>query len=202
MRLAAEGGVSGAVLDAGCRTGEKAVHLASLGLPVLGVDVAGTALMIAREKARGRGVDVELADADAFALHRLGRRSATVLESGLFHTFDRDERPWYVAGLYVLCFRDDGPDTGPHPVGQEELRAAFTAGTGWDVVAVEADRIRTRFPGDDGAPAGGDGSMAEAPPHGRGTCTRCAAGGTCPAHAGDAAPQVRHRDAEARRRVQ
>ena len=27
--------------------------------------------------------------------------------------------------LYVLCFSDDGPDTGPHPISQEELRAAF-----------------------------------------------------------------------------
>jgi len=86
-----------------------------------------------------------------------------VLDSGLFHTFDREERAAYVASLasvtapgstlYVLCFRDDGPDTGPHPVGQDELRAAFTADTGWDVVAVEEDRIGTRFHDDDGAPA-------------------------------------------------
>jgi len=27
--------------------------------------------------------------------------------------------------LYVLCFSDDGPGTGPHPVSQAELRAAF-----------------------------------------------------------------------------
>ena len=38
VRLAAEGGFAGAVLDAGCGTGENALHAASLGLPVLGFD--------------------------------------------------------------------------------------------------------------------------------------------------------------------
>jgi hypothetical protein len=36
VRLAADGGFAGAVLDAGCGTGENALHVASLGLPVLG----------------------------------------------------------------------------------------------------------------------------------------------------------------------
>ena len=44
------------VLDAGCGTGENALHVASLGLPVLGVDVAETALAIPREKADERGI--------------------------------------------------------------------------------------------------------------------------------------------------
>jgi SAM-dependent methyltransferase len=162
VRLASEGGIAGAVLDAGCGTGENALHVASLGLPVLGVDVAETALVIAREKAGERGLAVEFLAADAFELKRLGRTFDTVLDCGLFHTFDGDERPRYVASLasvaapggtlYVLCFSDDGPDTGPHPVTQEELRAAFNAGNGWSVVAVEPDRVQTRYH-DDGAPA-------------------------------------------------
>ena len=40
VRLASAGGFTGAVLDAGCGTGENALHVASLGWPVLGVDVA------------------------------------------------------------------------------------------------------------------------------------------------------------------
>jgi hypothetical protein len=85
-----------------------------------------------------------------------------VLDCGLFHTFDGEERARYVAGLgwvtepggtlFLLCFSDEGPDPGPHPVGQDELRAAFGTGTGWEVAAVEPDRIRTRFH-DEGAPA-------------------------------------------------
>ena len=163
VRLASEGGFAGAVLDAGCGTGDNALQVASLGLSVLGVDVAQTALAIARAKADDRGVDVEFAVADALRLDRLGRRFSTVLDCGLFHTFDRDERPEYVASLasvteqngtlYLLCFSDEGPDTGPHPVSQDELRAAFHPSAGWTIAAIEADRVQTRFHDDDGAPA-------------------------------------------------
>ncbi len=166
VRLASAGGFAGAVLDAGCGSGENALHIASLrvpaGLSVLGVDVAETALAIARKKAADRGIEVEFAAADAFQLERLGRMFETVLDCGLFHTFDGDERPRYVASLasvtvhggtqYVLCFSDDGPETGPHPISQAELRAAFTPGHGWSVAAIEPDRIQTRYH-DDGARA-------------------------------------------------
>ena len=163
VRVASDGGFTGAVLDAGCGTGENALHIAALGLSVLGVDVAETALAQARAKARDRGIDAEFAAADALQLERLGRRFDTVMDCGLFHTFDGDERTGYVAGLasvteqggtlYVLCFSDVGPDTGPHPVSRDELRAAFNPGDGWNVVAIEPDRVQTRFHGDDGAPA-------------------------------------------------
>jgi SAM-dependent methyltransferase len=153
VRLASAGGIRGSVLDVGCGTGENALYLASLGRSVLGVDVAETAVAIAREKARERAVEVEFAVADALHLERLGRRFDTVLDSGLFHTFDREERPEYVASLasaivpggmlYVLCFSDEGPETGPHPVSKDELRAAF--GSGWRVVTIERDRVETRF---------------------------------------------------------
>jgi SAM-dependent methyltransferase len=162
VRVAAEGGFAGAVLDAGCGNGENTLHVAALGLPVLGVDVAETALVAARAKARDRGIKVEFATADAFALERLGRTFDTVLDCGLFHTFDGGERPRYVSSLasvtehggtlYVLCFSDEGPDTGPHPVSQAELRAAFSPGHGWSVATVEPDRVQTRFH-DNGAPA-------------------------------------------------
>ena len=161
-RLASEGGFAGAVLDAGCGTGEHALLVASLGFSVLGVDVAETALAIARKKATARGIQVEFAAADARHLERLGRTFQTVLDCGLFHTFDADERPEYVASLasatahggtlHFLCFSNEGPETGPHPVSQEEIRAAFNPATGWNVVAIKPDRIHTRFHSD-GAPA-------------------------------------------------
>ena len=103
-------------------------------LSVLGVDVAETALAIAREKADERGIDVTFAAADAFHLERLGRRFETVLDCGLFHTMDGDERPAYVASLasvtepggtlYVLCFSDGESRHGPapHPSGRAASR--------------------------------------------------------------------------------
>jgi SAM-dependent methyltransferase len=156
VRLASEGAFAGAVLDAGCGTGENALHIASLGLPVMGVDVAETALAIARKKAEERGIAIEFATADAFELDRLGRTFDTVLDCGLFHSFDAGERARYAASLasvtapdgtlYLLCFSDD---SGPHPVSQDELRAAFS---GWNVVTIEPERLQTRFH-DNGAPA-------------------------------------------------
>src|SRR5436309_14727951 len=90
VRLTSEGGFAGAVLDADCGTGENGLYVASLGLSVLGVDVAETALAIARAKADNRGIKVDFAAADAFQLERLARRFETVLDCGLFHTFDGD----------------------------------------------------------------------------------------------------------------
>ena len=162
VRLVSAGGLAGPVLDAGCGTGENALLVASLGFSVLGVDVAETALAMARAKAKDRGLAVEFVAADAFELKPLGRTFQTVLDCGLFHTFDSEERLPYVASLasvterdgtlYVLCFSDRGPDTGPHPVTQEELRAAFSTTTGWSIAAIDPDRILTRFHAD-GAPA-------------------------------------------------
>jgi SAM-dependent methyltransferase len=165
VRLASEGGFAGAVLDVGCGTGENALHIAALGLPVLGVDVAETALAIARQKVKDLsikdlllkdlGINAEFTPADAFHLERLGRRFDTVLDCGLFHTFSADERPAYVASLasvtvshgilFLLCFSDQGPDTGPHPVSLEELNAAFSPENGWKVASIKPDLIQTRF---------------------------------------------------------
>jgi SAM-dependent methyltransferase len=161
VRLASEGRFAGRVLDAGCGTGENTLHVASLGLELLGIDVAETAVAMARAKAAERGLEAEFAVADALHPERLGRTFETVLDSALFHTFDAGERAEYAASLasvverggtvYVLCFSDEGRDCGPHPVSQEELRAAFASGNAWDVVSVEPERIETRFH-DHGAP--------------------------------------------------
>jgi SAM-dependent methyltransferase len=161
-RLATEGVFAGPVLDVGCGTGENAIRVASLGLEVVGVDVATTALEIARGKAHDRGVEVDFALADALQLGRLQRTFTTVLDCGLFHTFDARERSEYAASLasvtrhdgtlYLLCFSDQGPELGPHPISQADLRAAFGRENGWHVAAIESDRIQTRFQ-PDGAPA-------------------------------------------------
>src|SRR5690606_24494688 len=162
VRKAAAGAFSGAVLDAGCGTGDNALYLASLGLRILGLDVAPTAIARARRKAAKRGLDAEFEVADALALESLGRSFDTVLDCALFHTFEEvDERRQYVAGLtavtppgatlYLLCFSDVDPDSVPHPVSVDELHAAFNPATGWTIAAVEVERVETRFHAD-GAP--------------------------------------------------
>ena len=131
------------MLDGGCGPGEHALHIAE------------TALAIARQKAIERGIEAEFVTADALRLGDLGRTFRTALDCGLFHTFDADERSRYGASLasviehggtvYVLCFSDDGPGTGPHPISQAELKAAFSPSRGWNVVAIESGRVETRF---------------------------------------------------------
>ena len=109
-----------------------------------------------------RRIAADFAVADALRLERLGRKFDTVLDCGLFHTFDAEERPRYVTSLasatkndgtlYVLCFSDEGSDIGPHPVGRQELSEAFGRAGGWSPVDVEATPIQTPFHGVDGAP--------------------------------------------------
>lgn len=152
--LVREHDLTGPALDAGCGTGENALHLASRGLRVLGVDVAETAIKDARRKAADRGIDAEFRVADALRLDELGREFPTVLDCALFHTFDDDERPAYADSLasvtarpgtlYLLCFSDRQPgDWGPRRVTQDELRATFTPEHGWQVRSITPARLET-----------------------------------------------------------
>jgi cyclopropane fatty-acyl-phospholipid synthase-like methyltransferase len=72
----------------------------------------------------------------------------TIIDSGVFHVFDDEDRARYVASLasalrpggrcYLICFSDRQPgDAGPRRVSQDELRAAF--GDGWAVASIEAE---------------------------------------------------------------
>jgi SAM-dependent methyltransferase len=153
VRLADAAEFAPPVLDSGCGTGEHALMLAQRGLEVLGVDVAPTAIGLARQKAAKRGLSVEFEVGDVLALDQVGRRFATVLDSGVFHTFDDTDRARYVASLasalerggviHLLCFSEHTPgDWGPRRVTQAELREAFD--DGWTVERIEAARFDVR----------------------------------------------------------
>jgi SAM-dependent methyltransferase len=157
VRLAEQGLLTGTVLDAGCGTGEQTLLAASYGADALGVDVSPLALEIARGKAATRGIPAAAGGqvgrarfeiADALKLGELGLGFDTVIDSGLFHVFDDQNRVRYVTSLasvlrpggrlYVMCFSDRQPGMfGPRRVSQDELRAAFT--DGWTIVTIEAE---------------------------------------------------------------
>jgi SAM-dependent methyltransferase len=159
-RLIARHAMADPVLDAGCGVGDNAIAIADTGVVVVGFDVAETALQMARAKAAQRGLAVEFIAADALALEGLGRTFETVVDSGLFHTFDADERRRYArslaavakagARLYVLTFGDEGEGRGPHPISRDDIATAFDVESGWDVLAIEPERVMTRFHGDAG----------------------------------------------------
>ena len=156
-RLAADGLVAPPVLDAGCGTGENALHFAARGFEVVGVDAVEAAVAAARAKAEARGLAAEFLVHDALALGGLGRRFRTVLDSGLFHTFDDAERRRYVASLaaatslgahvFVLSFSEhEAGEGGPRRVTQAELRAAFDRPP-FRVLGIEAATMATNLEG-------------------------------------------------------
>lgn len=154
IRLAEEGEIRGAVLDAGCGTGENALFLSDLGYEVTGIDAAGAAIRKAKEKSRGRRVPAVFLEWDALEISGLGKRFDTVIDCGLFHVFSDEERPLYVEGLslvlvpggafQMLCFSEMEPgDWGPRRVTQREIREAFDRG--WKVDSIREARFETNL---------------------------------------------------------
>ncbi|MFF4835348.1 class I SAM-dependent methyltransferase [Streptomyces sp. NPDC001315] len=149
--LAEAGALRGRVLDAGCGTGEHVLMAAGLGLDATGIDLAARALRTAEEKARARDLAALFLRHDARQLADLGERFDTVLDCGLFHVLDSEDRTAYVDGLrsalrpggrcFMLCISDrDRGAWGPvHKVTRGEIEAAFA--DGWRIDSVEPSAI-------------------------------------------------------------
>jgi len=113
----------------------------------LGTGFVPVAIERAKAKAAERGIDVHFHVDDALKLDKLARQFDTVIDCGLFHTFNDQERPLFVQGLgqvlchggllHILCFSEEEPGTeGPRRVSQQEIREAFQ--TGWQVNQIES----------------------------------------------------------------
>lgn len=157
LDLAEVGAIRGRVLDVGCGTGEHALMAAGLGLDATGVDFASSALHTAEQKARDRGLTVRFLLQDARRLADLGETFDTVLDCGLFHTFNDDDRAAYVEGLrsvvapggryFMLCFSDQQPEPEraarnpwkPRRVARDEINASFA--DGWRIDSLEPATI-------------------------------------------------------------
>jgi SAM-dependent methyltransferase len=148
VRLADQGLLAGRVLDSGCGTGEHTLLAAAHGAEAIGIDVSARAIGLARAKAAERGSAARFETGDVLRLGDLGVAFDTIIDSGVFHVFDDEDRARYVASLasalrpggrcYLICFSDRQPgDAGPRRVSQDELRAAF--GDGWAVASIEAE---------------------------------------------------------------
>jgi SAM-dependent methyltransferase len=154
VRLADAGLLRGRLLDSGCGTGENTLLAAARGADAVGVDVAAPAIERARAKAAERGVAARFEVADVLDLGRLGLTFDTLIDSGVFHVFDDDDRVRYVASLasvlrpggtcYLMCFSDRQPGTfGPRRVRRDELISAFS--DGWEVADISADAFDVNF---------------------------------------------------------
>ncbi len=154
IRLADRGLAGGTVLDVGCGTGENALELARRGLQVTGIDIAALAIERARATTAERGRTAEFLVLDAFQVAGLGRTFDTILDVGLFHVLQPEERGPYTASLrgavrtggicILVCWSDLNPfGIGPARVRRSEIRSSFRAG--WRVEATEPETLDTRL---------------------------------------------------------
>ena len=145
--------ITGSILDAGCGSGENALHFAERGHKVTGVDFLPEPINRAKQKAVERGLSVIFLVMDALALKELPEVFDNVIDSGLFHVFSDDDRRRYVEGvasvlkpggrLFLLCFGDEEPgEQGPRRVSKKELHAAFAEG--WVIESIEPTRAEVR----------------------------------------------------------
>lgn len=153
VRLSDAGEIRSPVLDSGCGTGEHAIMLAGRGHEVVGIDLSAVAVERARRKAAERNVAATFQVGDVLELDTLDRRFATIVDNGVFHVFDDDDRARYVRSLaaaaepgctlHLMCFSEHTPGaTGPRRVTQAELRDAFT--DGWRIERIEAAKLEVR----------------------------------------------------------
>ena len=152
--LAKAGQFRGPVLDVGCGTGEIALMTAALGLDTTGVDAAPSGIATAARKASERGISAAFLVHDVLALTCLGRQFNTVLDCGLFHCFQDEDRPVLAGSLravvpeggryFMMCFSDREPGRwGPRRITQAEIEATFAAG--WRIDTLERTGMEVAF---------------------------------------------------------
>jgi len=119
---------------------------AAAGCDAVGIDIAPSAIRLAEVKASARGVSARFLVGDARDLASLGEQFDVILDCGLFHVFDDEDRAPFVASLasatrtgaeyFMLCFSEnEPPGWGPRRITQVEIRDAFA--DGWQVQAIE-----------------------------------------------------------------
>ncbi len=137
----------GLALDLGCGTGMHSVDLARRGWQVTGVGIVPKALRLARERARGAGVEVRFVEGNVTALRAAGVGSGFrfVVDFGLFHGLHDAQRQTMGREVSAVA----GPDVtllmiawapgrrGPLPRGasRADIEAAFPR---WAVIAEDA----------------------------------------------------------------
>jgi 2-heptyl-1-hydroxyquinolin-4(1H)-one methyltransferase len=124
----------GDILDVGCGEAAVSLHLAERGFTTVGLDLAPTAIELAKAEAAKRGLtnaSFEVADISSFTGY--DGRFGTIVDSTLFHSIPVELRDGYQqsivraaapgASYFVLVFDKAHMPEGPaNPVTEDELR--------------------------------------------------------------------------------
>lgn len=144
----------GRALDVGCGTGRDAVYLTKHGWRVTGVDFAEDALVKARQRATGEGVQVEWIQGDVSRLDQLGLEPGYTLlyDFGCIQGLPEPARQGAVNGLTLLAAPGASLlmfafKAGRHillPRGMDQDDVVALLGGGWDLaqtLSVKDDRM-------------------------------------------------------------
>jgi glutathione S-transferase/SAM-dependent methyltransferase len=144
--------ISGSAIDLGCGTGDNVLELARRGLDAWGIDSTPAAIAAADQRRAAAGLTATYVIGDALDLAPLGRSFDTVLDCGLFHALEDDERRRYVRELghvlrpggrhLMLGFVSNTRGEGPHGYAPDQLRAYFADGFREDFVRPGAFQTR------------------------------------------------------------
>jgi ubiquinone/menaquinone biosynthesis C-methylase UbiE len=129
----------GRVLDIGCGLADNSIFLAKRGFSVTCMDIVRLAIQKGKAKAREQGVKVDFRVGDALELdkHFGEEYFDVVIDSGLFHSLDDDERPLFAKQVrrvlvnggryFMLCFSDKEPGSeGPRRISKKEIQKTFS----------------------------------------------------------------------------
>jgi SAM-dependent methyltransferase len=149
-RLLRAGLIHGRVLDIGCGTGENALHFASRGLGVTGLDASAVAIGQAQAKARQRRLPARFVRGDARQLAALGETFDTVTDSGLLHVLSDHDMQQVIRGIHavlrpcghywLLCFSEHATGPGPRRLTKQHITTLFN--DGWQIKDIQAARFQ------------------------------------------------------------
>ncbi len=126
----------GTVLDVGCGAGREAVFLAQCGFDVIGVDISGKAIEIAKQRAWDAGVEVDFRIGSFFDLPVDEQSVDFVNDRGSLHLVSEEKRPEFADEIFRVL----------KPGGRMLLRGASPAGTEEEFTPITEESVDRHFP--------------------------------------------------------
>ncbi len=110
-------------IDLGCGTGNYAIYLASAGFDVTGIDISPTAIKIAKENAKKKGIKCDFLVADVLGnLNDVKEKFDFAYDWELLHHIFPEQRRIYIENVYKIlnpggkylsvCFSEKDPEFG------------------------------------------------------------------------------------------